>query len=260
MAGIKRSLMEVRQMKGQLTAGAPIVVLSVSGGKDSVAMWLLLWQEGVKNLCPVRFDGGWEYELVPGEIKKLEKITGIECWTLDHSERFDQDLIARGWPRWSVRWCTGYKRDVLRKFYNSIRRGNPDYDVISAVGIAADEKDRKSRGGVSAKSTWLPLVDFGITGAGAMRLCHRYGIDWGGHYAIKDRLSCWCCPWQTKDSLMDMYFHDKERWARLKAMDSTAPEGRKFLWGRKSIEQLETEFEEYYKRGMFRVMGKARKE
>jgi len=222
--------------------GKPIYILSISGGKDSLAMWLAMHEHGVDNMVPVTFIGGWDWDCAMEEIKRVELITGDRCRKLDSTGYFDNVLSLRGWPSWHVRWCTGYKRDQIQVFINSIARAYPEHRVLSAVGIAADEVKRQKKNGVKSKNIILPLVALGLKERDCLRVCAQAGVTWGGHYYSHDRMSCWCCPWQKKVDYRELYFNNRKKWNLMRAMDETAPEGRKFHWGKNSLEQMEEIF------------------
>lgn len=239
MAGIKKIDMKVIKLKGDLVKKKPIIIMSISGGKDSLAMWLKMWEKRYQNLVAVHFDGGWEWPFARKEIRRVEKITGIKCYYLNHVGAFDEIFRKRGWPSWQVRWCTGYKRDCLRKFYSSIVRGHPEFEVKEAVGIAADEGSRARKSGMRKKRLILPLVDMKIKEREALRICGRYGCDWEGHYMRHDRMSCWCCPWQKAADWRGIFLYHRDRWDKMREMDRIAPKGRKFHWAGKYLWQME---------------------
>lgn len=242
MAGIKRANMLVTKLGGSLIEGAPIIVMSISGGKDSLAMWLKLWTIGRPNLVPVHFRTGWDWPYSMDEIKRVEKITGIKCYILDHSDRFDKVLAVRGWPTWGVRWCTGFKRDKIKVFYNSVKRGQPGFKLLNAIGVASNELYRLKQNWIERESAYMPLVDWGITEVEALKICARAGCRWDGHYMKRDRLSCWCCPWQKLGDLRELYGYNKKLWEELRQKDNIAPHGRKFKWNKKTMWELEDRF------------------
>lgn len=251
MTGIKKEKMLVTRLKGRLTKGAPIIVMSISGGKDSLAMWLLLWSRGVKNLVPVHYRSEWDWPCGRDEIERVEKITGIKCHVMDCQGRFDAILEKRGWPTWGVRWCAGEKRDKLKVFLNSVKRGQPGYKVLYAIGVAANELQRMKQDWIKREAAWMPLVEWGVNESEALKICARHGCLWGGHYMRRGRLSCWCCPRQKIGDLREIYFYNPKLWDELKRKDTISPGKRKFKWNKKGIPELERRFAKEKKDGIF---------
>lgn len=249
MVGILKSDMIVTVLDPPPVDGFPILLMSISGGKDSLAMWLKLWEKKVPNLVPVYFDGGWEWPFAIDEIRRVEGITGIKSHTLDHGDLFDSVIRKRGWPTWKVRWCTGHKRDKIAVFGSSIKRGQPDFKIKHCVGFASDEKKRVLGIAKQHPGIVLPLVDYGIKERQCLKICNRYGCTWEGHYFRSDRMSCWCCPWQRVGDLGELYKYQSDYWQLLKVKDRLAPRGRKFRWGGKSIKDLEARFKKESDRG-----------
>lgn len=58
-----------------------------------------------------------------------------------------------------------------------------------------------------------------MTEKDCLQYCYDRGFTWGGSYEIWDRLSCWCCPLQSIDSLRKLKTHRSDLWERLKKMD-----------------------------------------
>ena len=250
MAGIKLDKMLVTKLPKKPVAGKPIIVVSVSGGKDSIGMWLAMWKRKVPNLVPVSFMGGWEWECVDKTIHRAELITGIPCNFLRYPRGFDGILKDRGWPSWRVRWCTGMKRDKLMRFISSVRRGNPGFKVLSAIGIAADEKIRLAKEYGKRPDIIFPLASWGIKEAHCLRICASNGIDFSGHYLVRKRQGCWCCPWQSINDWRVLYEYHPEKWKRLVEMNRWAPKGRKFSWAQMTLGALSKKLAAESKKGM----------
>ncbi len=114
-----------------------------------------------------------------------------------------------------------------------MRELNKNYTVKQYVGIAADEPKR-------IKNEIYPLYDFGVTEKEALKYCYEKGFDWEGLYDIFDRVSCWCCPFQSIDNLRKLRKHFPKLWNELRVMD-------KNTWNKfkadYTAEQLEIRFE-----------------
>ena len=212
--------------------------VSLSGGKDSTAMLLLMIERGLPINTVLWADTGMEFPEMYDHIRKVDdylyRERGIHITMLRHPKGFEYlmfeeekqkpssienrqrlgvPLYGNGWPGVKVRWCTGQlKTHLISKEVNRIKG---EYQALHYVGIAADEPKR-------IKNEQYPLVDWGITEAEALKLCYDRGYDWGGLYEIYHRCSCWCCPLQRIDELRKLRHHHPELWKRLRDMDQRA--------------------------------------
>lgn len=200
-------------------------VVSLSGGKDSTAMLLMLLEKGEAVDEVVFFDTGMEFPEMREHLAKLENYTGIEFTRLRMDPSFEYLMFVRrlkrgkrkaengyGWPRPNARWCTSYKTRTINKYLEKL---SPDEVCI---GIAADETGRNK----NPPPSRYPLVEWGVTESDALSYCASSGFDWGGLYEKKNRVSCWCCPLQSLDDLRVLREFHPELWERLQEMDSLA--------------------------------------
>lgn len=214
--------------------------VSLSGGKDSTAMLLLMIERDMPIDAVITADTGMEFPEMYEHLARLDehlyRERGIHITTLRHPmgfewlmfdepkqkpatienrERLGVPCYGNGWPGIRVRWCTGQlKTHLINKEVNRLKG---EYNAIHYIGIAADEPTR-------VKDARYPLVDWGITEAEALKICYDRGYDWGGLYEIYHRCSCWCCPFQRIDELRKLRHHHPELWARLLDMDRRAIE------------------------------------
>jgi 3'-phosphoadenosine 5'-phosphosulfate sulfotransferase (PAPS reductase)/FAD synthetase len=202
-----------------------------SGGKDSLAMLLLIKERGLP-LDKIIHVGipKWEWEEVPRIIKKTEDIIGMEIITIDIQEKINDDFEKYGFPNFKFRWCTGDKNQAMRLYI----RDNFGKDVKEYVGIAYDEIKRKPK----AKRKITPLIDYKITEKKALQKCKDYGFDFGGIYNHHSHLNCWCCPLQRIGELEYIYKKCPEKWEILKGMQSRSEK----TFRDKSIFELEERF------------------
>lgn len=239
--------------------------VSLSGGKDSTAMLLLMIERGMPIDIVLSADTGMEFPEMYAHLQRLDdylyRERGIHITTLRHPKGFEwlmfEDpkqkpssienrkrlgvpLYGNGWPGIKVRWCTGYlKTHLISKEVNRLRG---IYNARHYVGIAADEPKR-------IKQEQYPLAAWGIVESMALKICYDRGYDWGGLYEIYHRCSCWCCPLQRIDELRKLRHHHPELWERLRELDQRAiaqfghnPLGQfKPDW---TVEQLEQRFAE----------------
>ncbi len=256
--------MENKQAKIN-TASSPgqFHAVSLSGGKDSTAMLLLMIERGMPIDAVLTADTGMEFPEMYDHLHRLDdylyRERGIHLTVLRHPRGFEWlmfeepktkpssienrrrlgvPLYGNGWPGVRVRWCTGQlKTHLISKEVNRLKK---ERNALHYVGIAADEPAR-------IRDEQYPLVDWGITEKEALQICYDRGYDWGGLYEIYHRCSCWCCPLQRIDELRKLRRHHPELWARLMELDRRAiaqfghnPLGQfKQNW---TVEQLEQRF------------------
>ena len=212
--------------------------VSLSGGKDSSALLLLMMEKEMPIDCVLYADTGMEFPEMEAHIAKLDDLLyrerGIHIITLRHPHGFEwmmfdipqqkkraierriamgQPLTGYGWPGMTVRWCTGQlKTHLIAKEVNRLKK---EKNALHYVGIAADEPAR-------IKDEIYPLVEWGITEAQALKICYDRGFDWNGLYEIYHRCSCWCCPFQRIGELKNLRCYHPELWARLRELDKRA--------------------------------------
>lgn len=215
--------------------------LSLSGGKDSTALFLLMIEKNMPIDCVLYADTGMEFPEMEAHIAKLDNLLykrrGIHITTLRHPYGFEWmmfdepkqkpsylekrtqvgvPLYGNGWPGMGVRWCTGQlKTHLIRKEVNRLKK---EKQCFHYIGIAADEAQRCK----DDPHNRYPLVEWGITEAQALQICYSWGFDWSGLYEIYHRVSCWCCPLQRIDNLRKLRHHHPELWERLLDMDNRA--------------------------------------
>jgi 3'-phosphoadenosine 5'-phosphosulfate sulfotransferase (PAPS reductase)/FAD synthetase len=197
-------------------------IVSLSGGKDSTAMLLML----LENKHPVDdivfFDTGWEFPQMLEHIDKLEKYIGrpitrlhpekpVLYWMLEREfeSKHYGPCVGYGWPHSGARWCTRRKINTLEKHKKTTGGGT------SLIGFAADEQHREKQNKNSTVLSAYPLIDAGMTEAQALQFCYDRGFDWGGLYRIFARTSCFCCPLQRVGELRLLRQHFPELWSKM---------------------------------------------
>ena len=222
----------------QNTNGKQFHAVSLSGGKDSTAMLLLMIERDMPIDMVLSADTGIEFPEMYEHLAKLDehlfRERGIHITALRHPKGFEYLMFdepkqkprslenraklgippyGNGWPGIRVRWCTGQlKTHLITKEVNRLKG---ELGAIHYVGIAADEAWR-------CKNERYPLVEWGITEAQALQACYDRGFDFGGLYEIYHRASCWCCPFQRIDELRKLRKHHPELWEKLMELDHRA--------------------------------------
>ena len=218
--------------------GKQFHAVSLSGGKDSTAMLLLMIERGMPIDMVLSADTGMEFPEMYEHLAKLDehlfRERGIHITTLRHPKGFEYLMFdepkqkprslenraklgipphGNGWPGIRVRWCTGQlKTHLITKEVNRLKG---ELGAIHYVGIATDEAWR-------CKDERYPLVEWGITEAQALQACYDRSFDFSGLYEIYHRASCWCCPFQRIDDLRKLRKHHPELWEKLLELDRRA--------------------------------------
>lgn len=194
-------------------------IVSLSGGKDSTAMLLMMLEKGMRVDEVLFFDTGMEFPQMYDHLERVEKDTGLTITRITGSETFEHGLLEHrrtrgkrinevgfGWPTPMARWCTALKVRAIEKHLKG-------REVAQFVGIAADEA-RRCKKGIN-----YPLVDWGVTESDALAYCRARGYDWGGLYDHFKRVSCWCCPLQSIDELRKLRKYHPDLWKKLIMLD-----------------------------------------
>ena len=227
---------ENKEMVGSSSGGYHAV--SLSGGKDSTAMLLLMIEKDMPIDIVLSADTGMEFPEMYEHLAKVDAFLyekrHIHITTLRHPHGFEWlmfeepkkkpsaierrlregvPLCGNGWPGIRVRWCTGQlKTHLLDKKVNELKGKR---QALHYVGIAYDERGR-------CKNEQYPLVDWNITESEALKICYDRGFNFGGLYEIYHRASCWCCPVQRIDELRKLRKYHPELWKRLRELDDRA--------------------------------------
>lgn len=233
----------------------PSNIVSLSGGKDSTAMLLMLLERGESVEDVVFFDTGWEFPEMYEHLERLETFTGLKITRLrprlpvdveTDKSPFDwlfseMPIVKRGtrevhkagywWPSARIRWCTGRKRDALDVCHRALSyRQNVALPLRQCIGFAADERHRFD-GPTRRNSTYCvqryPLVEWGVTEKDALAYCYKRGFTWGGLYHFFSRVSCFCCPLKSLDDLRTLRRYFPDLWQRMLVMESWLPENRR---------------------------------
>ena len=183
-------------------------IASVSFGKDSLAMLLLILEHHLPLDEVIFYDTGMEFNAIYQTRNKAVEIlkhNGIKYTELKPSRAFLETMYKyphesrKGQIKQGYGWCGGLCRWGTTEKLRAIENYCKGDEVHQYIGIAADEPIRLARLGANKSS---PLAELGYTEAMALELCYSCGFDWletkGGAdpvklYDILDRVSCWCC-------------------------------------------------------------------
>lgn len=193
-------------------------IASVSFGKDSLAMLLLLIENRYDIDEVVFYDAGMEFQaiydtrdIIKGLLKELnikytelkpeisfmDKMLNIEVHKRDGRTQYGYGLCGG-----RCRWGTTEKNKTIEKYLKE--QYGQNYKEF--IGIAYDEISRieKERN----KHKLLPLVDWKMTERDCLEYCYNRGFYWKENgvrlYDMLDRVSCWCCANKNKKELENM--------------------------------------------------------
>lgn len=216
--------------------------LSLSGGKDSVALFLRILNEGIKLNEVVFVDLGDEYEAVYNTLlyvasiclKEKIKFTILTIPETEEYENFMNNIqdcelqkfdmfeflafchkkqngeIGYGWCG-KQRWGTAIKKQLLNNYYQAQEKF-----IIEYVGIAADELHRIDISPHKNYAKAYPLIKWNMTEADCLKYCYDHGVYWIQNnirlYDILDRVSCVHCQNKNLKELRNIRKYLPEVW------------------------------------------------
>lgn len=200
-------------------------IVSVSFGKDSLAMLLKLLEENKQIDEVLFFDTGMEFSCIYNIMIRVETIlrereisfTRLKAdkdflyYMFDHEINHRDRTKSCGykWCGGRCRWFTSKKTQVIKKYLNN-KYGK---DYIEYIGIACDEKDRVK------PNKLYPLIEWNMTEKDCLEYCHSKGFYWyEGEYELYeflDRVSCWCCRNKNLKELKNIFKYFKVYWFAL---------------------------------------------
>lgn len=204
------------------------IIVSVSGGKDSVATALHLRELGHK-FDMVFMDTGWEHPELYTHLDYLEGVLGpihrvrprmpdIAPEVLPDVEAIEALVGASpsAFVRWTVRkimfpsrvrrWCTQeLKVHPFLRYVESL-----DEDITNVVGIRADESaaraklpERELMPGAEHIEVWRPIIRW--TEADVIAIHQRHGVEPCPLYLRgSTRVGCWPCIQSNKGELAEL--------------------------------------------------------
>lgn len=197
-------------------------IASVSFGKDSLAMLLLVLEKEMPLDEVIFYNSGMEFQAIydiRDRMKPVLEQRGIRFTEVKPDAPFLYDMLEKtinsrkngfhhgyGWCGGLCRWGTTLKIKALDGH-------SPDAEV-HYVGIAADEPDRLER--------LKPPKCSPLTEADCLAYCYQRGFFWEENgirlYNILDRVSCWCCKNKNRRELKNIYQFLPQYWKRLKEL------------------------------------------
>lgn len=199
-------------------------IASVSFGKDSLAMLLILLEKQCQVDEVIFYDTGMEFQAIYNtrdrikimleemnikytELKPktsfLHKMLDIEVHKQDGSIQLGYGLCGG-----RCRWGTTEKNKTIEKYLKE----NYGQDYKEYIGIALDETKRIEKERNEHKL--VPLVGWKMTEKDCLEYCYSKGFYWEENeiklYDVLDRVSCWCCANKNKKELENMRLYLSE--------------------------------------------------
>ena len=230
-------------------------IASVSFGKDSLAMLLMLIEKKYPLTEVVFYDTGKEFDCIykiRDKMLPILKQKSIKYTELKPRNSFDfyfsekpvkrkNGTVGKGysWCGGICRWGTTEKLKAIESYCK---------DKIEYVGIAIDEKERLEK--KRNRKKFFPLSEWGMTEKDCLELCYQHGFNWQENgielYSILDRVSCWCCANKNLKELKNYFLYLPEYWERLKKMQAKTTRPMKKNY---SVFDLENKFKGEEKNG-----------
>lgn len=244
---------------------SPNQIVSLSGGKDSTAMLLMMLDRGEPIHSVAFCDTGWEFPQMLGHVALLEERTGVVVTRLRPARPFtywmyERPIVARkgpmkgkvhrignGWPSMTRRWCTRLKLNAIDRHLKTIP------DPVVCIGYAADERHRVNSFSLHHRKYHeirYPLVEWGVTEADALAYCRERGYHWDGLYDVFGRVSCFCCPLQSLAELRKVRRHFPDLWTQMLDMDRRIPGHNYGFYHYATVEDLDRRFAEEDRQGV----------
>lgn len=193
-------------------------IASVSFGKDSLAMLLLLIKNQYDLDEVIFYDTGMEFQAIydiRDITKELLHKLNIKYTELKPNESFTYKMLEKevhkrngqlqkgyGLCGGRCRWGTTEKNKTIEKYLKE--QYGQDYKEF--IGIAYDETTRIEKERNEHKL--LPLVDWKMTEKDCLEYCYNNGFYWEENgirlYDVLVRVSCWCCGNKNKKELENM--------------------------------------------------------
>lgn len=215
-------------------------IASVSFGKDSLAMLLLIIEYKMPLDEVIFYDTGKEFNAIYQTRDKVIKILneiGVKYTELKPSMAFEEKMYnyphksRKGEIKQGYGWCGGLCRWGTTEKTRAINNYCKGSNTHQYIGIAADEPIRLERLKGTNKSS--PLAELGYTEAMALEYCYKKGYDWlenqGGAdpvrlYDILSRVSCWCCRNKNLKELANYKKYLPNYYSKLLALEAAIGE------------------------------------
>lgn len=222
-------------------------IVSLSGGKDSTAMLLMLLEKNIRIDEIIFIDTTAEFPAMYKHLEKLEKMINRKITRITFKKSFQFYMTeyqkekgkhkgkSYGWCGNNCRWGTTFKKQIFKQYVKEKYNNN----IVEYQGIAVDEPDRLIK---NKEKKWVvkyPLAKWNVTEKEALEYCYQKGFDWEGLYNYLDRVSCWCCRNKNLKELKNIYRYMNDVWLALVELENKIGEPYR---NNCSLKQLEERF------------------
>lgn len=198
-------------------------IVSVSGGKDSVALWLWAKRTGL-NPVAVYLDTGWEWnghaahlDMLEARIGPIHRVAG---------ETFGEAVVRKkSFPSRMRKWCTEeLKLKPFRRWLDAFRDEAGD-DVQVLLGIRADESAARSKSVEREFSdfydcdVWRPILHWTVDDVIAEHRRAAIPMHPLYHYGA-ERVGCFPCVHAPKSELAMVARIEPSRIDEIRALES----------------------------------------
>lgn len=179
-------------------------IMSLSGGKDSSALAVLLSRENIRekynieNLEYVFCDTGLELPEVYSYLAKMELLLDIKIIYLKSSLSLDELIELRGGylPTANARYCTTQLK--VFPYLKHLRTYGSD-EITSYIGIRNDEQHRTGSLATDKNVTTVyPFIDLGLNREDIITILKDSELGLPEYYKWRSRSGCYLCFFQRK--------------------------------------------------------------
>ena len=198
--------------------GDPLVIASISGGKDSAALSLWLTEQEIEHER-VFADTGWEaqetYDYLRGPLTdKIGPITEVRA----ARQMVDWIRHKAMFPSRVRRWCTDELK--MKPLFGHLyaRAGETGRPVVNTIGVRASESRARANlpewDGYSSRrgdfDIWRPLIRW--TEDDVIDIHQRHALLPNPlYFAGASRVGCWPCIYSRKSEVKFIASHDPDR-------------------------------------------------
>lgn len=101
-----------------------------SGGKDSTAMLIHILENDLQLDEVLYVDvGDWMWESASNHLQQVKDKLGVDITVLDVSDEIHNGFERWGFPSMFNRWCTGIKKESMRKYLRE-KYGEREHNTV----------------------------------------------------------------------------------------------------------------------------------
>lgn len=185
-----------------------ITVVSLSGGKDSVALWLWARRVGLDPVA-VYIDTRWEWKGHYAYLEEIERLIGP--FERIHADETFAQITRRkkSFPSRVRKWCTEHLKVKPFRVWLEAMRDRTGQDVRVLLGIRREESTKRADPVQTPErewseaydcDVWRPILDWKVSDVAAEH--HLAGVPMHPLYHMgAERVGCWPCVNASKPEL-----------------------------------------------------------